>query len=185
MGSPMGDETGNATQARLLEVLGHADFEVLPGLYAFVPIDGGAKQRDDALACVRDGSVWSELVPVEAPVGPMTFRIFAFHFDSAHDAAGFVGWLHAHLARATGWWPCSTRRAAPRAGTASSSRAATCRAWRTATTPRSPSSSGSSPAWRACSTWRTTTCSRTTASAPARPSSTPTPTSCPSPTAPP
>ena len=102
MGSPMRDETGNATQARLLEVLGHADFEVLPGLYAFVPMDGGAKPRDDALACVRDGSAWSELVPVEAPVGPMTFRIFAFHFDSAHDAAGFVGWLHAHLARATG-----------------------------------------------------------------------------------
>src|SRR5438309_2017235 len=72
----MRDETGNATQARLLEVLGHADFEVLPGLYAFVPIDGGAKPRDDALACVRDGSAWRELVPVEAPVGPMTFRIF-------------------------------------------------------------------------------------------------------------
>ena len=89
MGSPMRDETGNATQARLLEVLGHADFEVLPGLYAFVPIDGGAKPRDDALACVRDGSAWSELVPVEAPVGPMTFRIFAFHFTQ-NPASGRV-----------------------------------------------------------------------------------------------
>ncbi len=32
----------------------------------------------------------------------MAFRIFAFHFDPAYDATGFLGWLHAHLARATG-----------------------------------------------------------------------------------
>ncbi len=32
----------------------------------------------------------------------MAFRIFAFHFDPAYDVAGFLGWLHAHLARATG-----------------------------------------------------------------------------------
>lgn len=32
----------------------------------------------------------------------MAFRVFSFHFDPALDATGFVGWLHAHLARATG-----------------------------------------------------------------------------------
>lgn len=98
----MRDETGNAAQARLLQVIGHADFEVLPGLYAFVPLAAAAKLRDDALACVRDGPAWSELVPVEEPVPPLTFRVFAFHFDPAYDATGFVGWLHAHLARSTG-----------------------------------------------------------------------------------
>jgi len=98
----MRDETGNDIQARLLQVIGHADFEVLPERYAFVPLPAGGKPSDDALACVRDGDAWSELVPVGGPAPATTFRIFAFHFDPAYDATGFVGWLHAHLARATG-----------------------------------------------------------------------------------
>lgn len=98
----MRDETANATQARLLQVIGHADYEVLPGLYGFRPLAAGAKPRDDALACVRDGEAWSELVPVDDAAAAMAFRIFAFHFDPAYDATGFVGWLHAHLARVTG-----------------------------------------------------------------------------------
>ena len=98
----MRDETANATQARLLQVIGHADFEVLPGLYAFRPLMAGAKPGDDSLACVRDGEAWSELAPADDASSPRLFRIFAFHFDPAYDATGFVGWLHAHLARATG-----------------------------------------------------------------------------------
>jgi len=98
----MRDETGNATQARLLEVIGHADFEVLPGFYAFRPLAAGTKPRDDSLACVRDGAAWSELAPADEPAAGTTFRVFAFHFDPAYDATGFVGWLHAHLARTTG-----------------------------------------------------------------------------------
>src|SRR5256885_1040511 len=98
----MRDETANATQARLLQVIGHADFEVLPGLYAFRPLAAGGKPRDDSLACVRDGAAWSELAPVGDLAAPMAFRVFAFHFDPAYDATGFVGWLHSHLARATG-----------------------------------------------------------------------------------
>ena len=97
------NETANETQARLLEVIAHADFQVWPGLYAFAPLAAGApKLRDDALARVRDGAVWSELIPAGDPTPPMAFRMFAFHFDPAYDATGFVGWLHAHLARATG-----------------------------------------------------------------------------------
>jgi diadenosine tetraphosphate (Ap4A) HIT family hydrolase len=96
------DETANQTQARLLEVIAHADYEVLPGLYAFTPVPGGARVREDALAYVRDGARWSALVPVTEPSPPMVFKVFAFHFDPAHDATGFAGWLHAHLARATG-----------------------------------------------------------------------------------
>jgi diadenosine tetraphosphate (Ap4A) HIT family hydrolase len=97
------DETANETQARLLEVIAHADFQVWPGLYAFAPVAAGApKLRDDALACVRDGGAWSELVPADEPTPPMAFRVFAFHFDPAYDPTGFVGWLHAHLARVTG-----------------------------------------------------------------------------------
>lgn len=97
------NETANDTQGRLLQVVAHADFEVLPGLYAFVPLAGPPpKLRDDALACVRDGTGWSELVPADEPAPAMVFKVFAFHFHPDYDATGFVGWLHSHLARATG-----------------------------------------------------------------------------------
>jgi diadenosine tetraphosphate (Ap4A) HIT family hydrolase len=99
----MREETPAQTAARLLEVIARAGVEVLPGLYAFAALDAGpAAVRKDALACVRDGDVWSQLVPVEDPATPMAFRVFGFHFDPALDATGFVGWLHSHLARATG-----------------------------------------------------------------------------------
>jgi diadenosine tetraphosphate (Ap4A) HIT family hydrolase len=95
------NETANDAQGRLLQVIARADFEVLPGLYAFVPLAGGPpKIRDNALACVRDGAGWSELVPAGEPASAMVFKIFAFHFDPDYDATGFVGWLHSHLARA-------------------------------------------------------------------------------------
>ncbi|HEU4367535.1 MAG TPA: DUF6196 family protein [Methylomirabilota bacterium] len=97
------DETANQTQARLLQVIAHAELEVLSGLYAFAPLPAGpVKIRDDALACVRDGRLWSELVPAGEPEPSMAFKVFAFHFDPGHDATGFVGWLHSHLARASG-----------------------------------------------------------------------------------
>jgi diadenosine tetraphosphate (Ap4A) HIT family hydrolase len=96
------NETANDAQGRLLQVIAHAHFEVLPGLYAFAPLAGGpSKIRDDALACVRDGAGWSELVPAGEPAPAMVFKMFSFHFDPGHDATGFVGWLHSHLARAT------------------------------------------------------------------------------------
>jgi diadenosine tetraphosphate (Ap4A) HIT family hydrolase len=97
----MREETGSQISARLLEVIAHAHFEVLPELYAFGPLSDGVTPRRDALACVRDGGVWSQLVPIGDETTPMAFRIFSFHFDPAFDATGFVGWLHSHLARST------------------------------------------------------------------------------------
>jgi len=99
---PPREETGSQISARLLEVIAHAELEVLPGLYAFGPLTEGATPRKDALACVRDGGAWSQLVPVDDGATPMAFRVFSFHFDPAFDATGFVGWLHSHLARSTG-----------------------------------------------------------------------------------
>jgi diadenosine tetraphosphate (Ap4A) HIT family hydrolase len=98
---PPREETGSQISTRLLEVIAHADFEVLPGLYAFGPLTDGVTPRKDALACVRDGGAWSQLVPTDDETTPMAFRIFSFHFDPAFDATGFVGWLHSHLARST------------------------------------------------------------------------------------
>ena len=103
----MRDETGSETNARLLEVIARADVEVLPSVYAFQPMGGtpAGAGKDDALAWVRDGAAWSRLVPVDDPATPLAFRMFSFHFDPACDATGFVGWLHAHLARTTGVGP--------------------------------------------------------------------------------
>jgi diadenosine tetraphosphate (Ap4A) HIT family hydrolase len=97
------NETANDAQGRLLQVVAHAEFEVRPGVYSFIPLAGGPTDlRDDALACVRDGAGWSELVPADESAPAMVFKIFAFHFHSDDDATGFVGWLHSHLARTTG-----------------------------------------------------------------------------------
>src|SRR5262245_45923750 len=97
----MREETGSQISARLLEVIAHADFEMLPGVYAFEPLTDGTMPRKEALACVRDGGAWSQLVRVDDGAVPMAFRIFSFHFDPAFDATGFVGWLHLHLTRST------------------------------------------------------------------------------------
>jgi diadenosine tetraphosphate (Ap4A) HIT family hydrolase len=110
----MREETGSQISARLLEVIAHADFEVLPQLYAFGPLPEGMSPRKDALACVRDGGAWSQLVPVADEATPMAFRIFSFHFDPAFDATGFVGWLHAHLARSTDTGPIVVCGRSPR-----------------------------------------------------------------------
>ena len=84
------EETGSQISARLLEVIAHAELEVLPELYAFGPLTEGVTPRKDALACVRDGGAWTQLVPVDDGATPMAFRIFSFHFDLASDATGFV-----------------------------------------------------------------------------------------------
>ena len=84
------EETGSQISARLLEVIAHAELEELPELYAFGPLTEGVTPRKDALACVRDGGAWTQLVPVDDGATPMAFRIFSFHFDLASDATGFV-----------------------------------------------------------------------------------------------
>jgi hypothetical protein len=75
---PPREETGSQISARLLEVIAHAEFEVLPELYAFGPLSEGVTPRKDALACVRDGGAWSQLVPVDDGATPTAFRIFSF-----------------------------------------------------------------------------------------------------------
>ena len=100
----MSSETPEQAAARLLRVIANADYEVLPGFYAFEAIPKGlAQARAEALACVRDGDCWSQLVPSPA-IGAAKdlFKIFTFRFSPRFDATGFVGWLHSHLAGATG-----------------------------------------------------------------------------------
>lgn len=100
----MGSETQEQAAARLLKVIANAENQVLPGFYAFEAMpDGLVQARAEALACVRDGEFWSQLIPVSHP-GKVKdlFKIFQFRFNPEFDATGFVGWLHPHLARTTG-----------------------------------------------------------------------------------
>ncbi len=100
----MKEETPEQTNARLLTVIGNSEFRVLPGVYVFEPLPEGPEGvSPEALACVRDGEQWSELVPASDDRRRTGhFTIFSFHFDQRFDATGFVGWLHSHLARTTG-----------------------------------------------------------------------------------
>jgi len=100
----MSSEMQEQAAVRLLKVIANAEYQVLPGFYAFEPMPKGlAQTRSEALACVRDGEFWSQLIPTCAPGAVKDlFKIFAFRFSPQFDATGFVGWLHSHLARTTG-----------------------------------------------------------------------------------
>src|ERR671931_2896868 len=71
----MREETPGETTARLLDVIAQSEFEVLPDLYVFQPLrDGTTSFREDALACVRNNGVWSQLVPVDDPSTPIRYE---------------------------------------------------------------------------------------------------------------
>jgi hypothetical protein len=84
--------------ARVRSVIANAEME-LHGVHEFQTLPGFPDGlRPDALALVRDGEVWSQLVP-SAPDGPprQQFAMFSFRFAPAPPADGFVSWLSAHL----------------------------------------------------------------------------------------
>ena len=88
------DETPEQTDARLREVIRRSALVIHDGTYAFeeLPLEAGGQLRMDALAHVRDESVWSQLVASNQPDREL-FRIFTFHFPPGVDNSGFVGWL--------------------------------------------------------------------------------------------
>jgi hypothetical protein len=90
-------------EARLLRVIARARFEVLPGFYAFQDLVAGRPPGPAALACVRDGESWSELVPAtDGQDTAASYRVMSFHFAEDLSASGFVGWLASHLKRSVG-----------------------------------------------------------------------------------
>jgi hypothetical protein len=90
-------------EARLLRVIARARLEAHEGAFAFEPVFAGAALRPDALACVRDGATWTQLVPMTAREVPATaYRMFSFHFDASISAQGFVAWLASHINTSVG-----------------------------------------------------------------------------------
>ena len=100
-------ESAAETDARLLGVLGSADFVAYEGAFVFLETpmsDMSLDVRHDALAIVRDDHVWSQLVPLREsdPSGSEPFALFRFHFVAGVDNSGFIGWLATRLKRELG-----------------------------------------------------------------------------------
>jgi hypothetical protein len=88
-------EPPQQTRDRLERVIKLSRLEVYDGPWAFqeFPLtDFPAAVRPDAVALVRDDSVWSQLVPCDDPAEDL-FGLFCFHFPAGADNSGFVGWL--------------------------------------------------------------------------------------------
>jgi hypothetical protein len=100
------DETPEQTQARLLLVLARAAFRIYEETYTFeeFPLDRFAeKVKPNALAYVRDETIWSQLIPASEAENPQElFKIFSFHFPEGLDNSGFVGWLASRLKQSLG-----------------------------------------------------------------------------------
>lgn len=92
-------ETVEQTEHRLRRVITEARLHIYRDTYTFVefPLDQFPEAiRADALALVRDDTVWSQLVPSHDSQNEQ-FGIFRFHFPAGADNSGFVGWLATRL----------------------------------------------------------------------------------------
>jgi hypothetical protein len=94
------------TEQRLFRLARSATLEVQDGDWWFEEFSAAelsARLRPDAVALVRDGDRWSQLVPErggDRAVEPM--RLWSFHFPPDWDNSGFVGWLATRLKARTG-----------------------------------------------------------------------------------
>jgi hypothetical protein len=92
-------ETDEQIQLRLLKVLSHAEIKIYEEEYAFEEFAKKyfpLKAKSEALAIVRDGKVWSQLVPSK-DLKQERFKVFKFYFKEALDNSGFIGWLATRL----------------------------------------------------------------------------------------
>jgi len=85
-------ESAEQMHKRLCGVIADARFEVLPQAYAWEQLSEPSRLPADALAVVRDGSVWYALTSVP-PNATGAYRILVFHFAEGSNASGFVAWL--------------------------------------------------------------------------------------------
>lgn len=65
-------------------------------------MDPHRRPAPDAIACVRDGEIWHQFLPVPIHTLARRYRVVSFHFQEGTDAAGFVAWLAGHLKRSAG-----------------------------------------------------------------------------------
>jgi hypothetical protein len=95
-------ETSAQTEGRLRKVIREAEFASVDGTWRFDEFEAAefvSAANQNALALVRDGEHWSQLVP--ASQGEM-LAVWMFHFLDGADNSGFVGWLASEIKKRTG-----------------------------------------------------------------------------------
>ena len=96
-------ESIEETERRLKGVIAAAELVVIDGMWSFKesPLAQPPTLTPDLLAVVRDEDSWSWLAPAQADAVEK-FALFSFHFPSADDNSGFVGWLASVLKQRLG-----------------------------------------------------------------------------------
>ena len=97
-------ETSAQTHERLREVIREAEFALVDGTWCFeefATTEFMSAVNPAALALIRDGERWSQLVPATASAGEL-LAVWTFHFPDGADNSGFVGWLASEIKAKTG-----------------------------------------------------------------------------------
>jgi len=89
-------ETFKENNQRLMQAFSNSDVNFLSGSYDYEEFNStelDLKFNRNALALIRDGSRWSQLVNVEQG----SFSVFSIHFNGVDNVNGFVGWFASFL----------------------------------------------------------------------------------------
>ncbi|SFD12925.1 DUF6196 family protein [Pseudoalteromonas denitrificans] len=89
-------ETVEYQNIRLTKAFSHSDVNFLPDSYDYEEFDSeelNLKLNPEALALIRDGDRWSQLVKKESGA----FVAFSIHFNGIDNVNGFVGWFASYL----------------------------------------------------------------------------------------
>jgi hypothetical protein len=95
-------ETADEMNLRLLRLTAASRLTVLPDDYGWVPLAIGAAPEPQAIACVRDGEVWNQLLPVHSGHSGPRMGVVSFHFADHISGAGFIAWLAAWIKQEVG-----------------------------------------------------------------------------------
>lgn len=93
------NETESEISIRLERVIRDSSLKVYEGTYVYeeFPIEEfKSRVNENALAIVRDGQVWSQLIELKNYTSE-SFAVWRFHFPKGADNSGFVGWLATRL----------------------------------------------------------------------------------------
>jgi hypothetical protein len=97
-------ETPAQTEERLRKAIRESEFALVNGTWnfeEFTTAEFTSTVNPVALALVRDGERWSQLVPASAFAREM-MAVWMFHFPDGADNSGFVGWLASEIKARTG-----------------------------------------------------------------------------------